>query len=358
MEYPRVLNQKEFIELTLSNQAIAVPENVHFQRELFLTEYWRYFLFEIASEGQFQDSNMQPVHTRRIKRMLKQQMDAIWPELEVETLKDQTDVIKPVRNSLEKIGDIVRLRNGFYLPLPLRLIDLPKSKYSVIVGGMSTESIQNMLPSAKIAGYGRIIDKKRIPDSIKKDRHLWQEYANWIGWKPDNIDGWMTMQLRQLSTSGSKSIQGFEEFEVFNSFGNRESGSRSIWINQRTILAQQLSGVVLCKTVDSNRRYFLGELKDGCLLKELTITNIETLRWLMLGFRMCNGRPPIARWNNNFLKVSPQLPQAIECHMLVFSFKQNTYEYYVFEQLQDHVEQLLKSYGYQFLGKTRRSNDE
>ncbi|GAA3411658.1 hypothetical protein ACFFNY_20590 [Paenibacillus hodogayensis] len=357
MEEPKVLTSKEFIELTMSHQTVAFPENDYFQRELFLTEYWRSILFEIAFKSDFSDDSIQPVHNRKIKNMLSQKVDTIWPELKDENLKEQTDFTKPVRICLEKIGDTVHLGSGFYVPLPLRMIDLPESEYAVIVGGTSTTLIRNMIPSARISGYGRIVEKKRIPDSIKTDRHLWQDYSNWIGWKPGNINSWMTLQMRQLSTLGSQSIQGFEEFEVYNSLGHRERGNRSFWIDQRTIQVQKLSGILFCKTVDSNRRYFLGELKDGYLLKELTITDADTIRWLMIGFRLESGRSPIARWNDSFLKVNSPLPQALERHMLVFSLKQNAFEYYVCEQVQDHVEQFLKSHGYEIMG-TRRNHNE
>ncbi|WP_214625773.1 hypothetical protein [Paenibacillus agaridevorans] len=357
MEEPKVLTSKEFIELTMSHKTVSFPENDYFQRELFLTEYWRSILFEIAFKSDFPNDNIQPVHNRKIKNMLRQQVDAIWPELKDAILKEESDFTKHVRQCLEKIGDIVHLKSGFYVPLPLRIIDLPESEYAVIVGGTSTTFIRNMLPSARISGYGRIVEKNRIPDSIKTDRHLWQDYSNWIGWKPENIKSWMTLQMRQLSTLGSQSIQGFDEFEVYNSLGHKERGNRSFWIDQRTIQAQKISGVLLCKTVDSNKRYFLGELKDGCLLKELTITATDTIRWLMIGFRLESRRSPIARWNDNFLKVNSPLPQALERHILVFSLKQNTFEYYVCEQVQDHVEQFLKSHGYEIWG-TRRNHIE
>lgn len=357
MEEAKVLTSKEFMELIMSHQTVTFPEDDYFQRELFLTEYWRAILFEIAFKSEFSNDNIQPVHNRKIKNMLSQKIDAIWPELNDATLKEQTDFTKHVRKCLEIIGDTVHLGNGFYVPLPLRMIELPESEYVVIVGGTTTTLIRNMIPNARISGYGRIVAKTIIPDLIKTDRNLWQDYSNWIGWKPGNIKSWMTLQIRQLSTLGSQSIQGFEEYEVYNSLGHKERGSRSFWIDQRTIQAQKISGVLLCKTVDSNRRYFLGELKDGYLLNELTITDTDTIRWLMIGLRLDSGRSPTARWNDSFLKVNSPLPQALERHMLVFSLKQNTFEYYVCEQVQEHVEQFLKSHGYEILG-TRRSHNE
>jgi hypothetical protein len=357
MEELKVLTSKEFIELTMSHQTVAIPKNDYLQRELFLTEYWRRILFEIAYKSDLPEDKIQPVHNRKIKNMLSQQVDAIWPELKESTLKNQTDITKPIRNSLEKIGDAVHLGSGLYVPLPLRMIDLPKSEYAVIVGGTYTTLIRNIIPGTRISGYGRIVEKKRIPDSIKTDRHLWQDYSNWIGWKPENINSWLTWQIHQLSTLGSQSIQGFEEFEVYDSLGHRERGNSSFWIDQRTIQAQKLSGILLCKTIDSNRRYFLGELKNGYLLRELTIKDTDTIRWLMIGFRLYSGRSLIARWNDSFLKINSPLPHALERHMLVFSLKQNAFEYYVCSQMQEHVEQFLKSYGYEILG-TRRSQNE
>ncbi|WP_338555574.1 hypothetical protein [Paenibacillus sp. KS-LC4] len=357
MEEPKVLTSKGFIELTLSHQTVAFPEDDYFQRELFLTEYWRSILFEIAFKSDFSNDKIQRVHNRKIKNILSQQVEVIWPELKDATLKEDTDFTKHVRKCLEKIGDVIHLGSGFYVPLPLRMIDLPESEFVVIIGGTSTTLIRNMIPDARISGYGRIVEKKRIPDSIKMDRHLWQDYSNWVGWKPENIKDWITLQMRQLSTLGSQSIQGFEDFEVYNSFGHRERGKRSFWIDQRTIQAQKISGILLCKTLDSNRRYFLGELSEGYLMKEFTIIDTNTIRWFMIGFQLNSGRSPIARWNDSFLKVNPPLPQALERHILVFSLKQNSFEYYVCEQVHEHVEQFLKSHGYKILG-IRRSHNE
>lgn len=357
MEELKVLTSKEAIELIISSQTAELPEDDYFKRELFLAEYWRSILLELAFRSEFSNDNIQPVHNRKIKNMLTRQVGAIWPELKEATLKEQMDYSKSIRSCLEKIGDTVHLGSGFYVPLPLRMIDLPESEYTVIVGGISTTLIQHMIPYARISGYGRVVDKKRIPDSVKADRHLWQDYSNWIGWKPENIKSWMMMQKHQLTSLGSQSIQGFEEFEVYNSLGPKERGNRSFWIDQRTIQAQKLKGILLCKTLDSNRRYFLGELKDGCLLKELTITDADTIRWLMIGFQIVNGRSPIARWNDSFLKVNSPLPQALERHILIFSLKQNAYEYYVCKEVQVQVEQFLKSQGYEILG-TRRNHNE
>ncbi|MEC0183039.1 hypothetical protein P4H61_16255 [Paenibacillus peoriae] len=357
MENARVLNQKELVELVLNNQTVSISENVEFQRELFITEYWRLLLHDLASKEHSEgvNNNIKPVRIR--KRTLLQYLDTIWPELRDEESQNTTDVISSVCSRLEQIGDMVRLRNGYFLPTPLRLIELPESQYSVVVGGIPTEIIRLLLPDAKIAGYGRIIENQKIPDTVKRDRGWWQEYTNWVGWKPTSLENWVEMQIIQLSSSGSQSIQGFEEFEVFNTSGNRKNNNRSLWINQSSILDQGTSGTWLCKTTDSNKRYFLGEFNDGHLMKELSITDKDTRLWLMLGLRVYNRHFPVAHWNNNYLKVIPQLPRAIERHVLIFSFKQNAYEYYVSEQFHNHVEQLLKSYGYQFPVR-RRTKDE
>lgn len=358
MEIPRLLNQKEIVELIFSHLTIAFPENIEFQRELFLIEYWRSLFQTLGSEDE--NGNVKPVHIRRLRRALHQYLDTIWPELQSDDddqkSQNQTDVINPVRIILEHIGDIARLHNGYFLPAPLRLVELPESKYSVIIGGLSTETIQLLLSDARIAGYGRIIENHKIPDSIKRDRGWWQEYSNWIGWKPANIENWIKKQISQFPLLGSQSIQGFEEFEVYNISGNMGNRNRSFWLSPNSIVTQEASGTWLCKTTDS-RRYFLGEFKDGRLSKELTITNRETLRWLMLGLRAIYGLSPMARWNNNYLKVAPPLPRAIECHVLIFSFKKNTYEYYVPDQFHNHIEQLIISYGYQ-LPNRRRTTDE
>lgn len=353
MKHAKVLNQKELVELLLNDKIVSLPENVEYQRELLIAEYWRILLYDLTLKKnlEYSDISLEPVRIR--KRLLLQYLDTIWPELRDE---ESQNIISSVCSRLDQVGDMVRLPNGFFLATPLRLIEVPNSKYSIIVGGISTEVVQLLLPEAKIAGYGRIIENDKIPDAVKRNQNWWQDYTNWIGWKPDDIENWVKTQMSQLFSLGSQSIQNFEEFEVFNSFKERKNKNRTLWLNQSSILTEGASGVFLCKTNDSNRRYFLGEFSKGLLIKELSIMDKQTQLWLMLGLRLYNRHFPVARWNNNYLRVIPQLPSAIERHILVFSLKKNAYEYYVYEQFHDDVVELLNAYGYQF--SIRRTKDE
>ncbi|MEK0314592.1 hypothetical protein [Cohnella sp. 56] len=349
LNIPRLLNQKDIIDLIFSNKIVIVPENVEFQRELFLAEYWRSLLYELAIDGE--EERVKPVHFRRLKNALNKYLDSIWPELkqnnDVDSPQNVNDVISPVRNCLIQLGDTIRLPNGYYFPAPLRLVKLLGSQYTAIIGGLATEEIQHFLADVRIAGYGRIIENQKISVSIKEDGTWWQDYSNWTGWIPENLEEWIIKQVQLVSSSGSQSVQDFEEFEVYNSSRQLGNRNRYSWINPNLILAQEESGTWLCKTTGSTS-YFLGEFKRGRLAKERTITDKETVRWLMLGLLVYHGSSPKAQWNKFYLKVAPPLPRAIENHVLIFSFKKNAFEYYVPEQFQNHIEQLMKSYGYRF----------
>lgn len=353
-------------QISLLLSSLRLPNYLEpvMEQEAIISEYLRDCIYKLALSGGNGDEENKAVHTRKIGHVLNQQLGAIWPQdnrqqlgslnkKEIDETPLSTYSIRYKLNNLQLLGDIAHIGNGFWLPTPLRLVQLPNQEDVAIIGGGSTKYAQGLLKQAILqGGLGRLIKEDAISKRLREKSELWQSYEQWIGWSPRNLRAWTEEQLNRAQVEGSGVLSSFENYEVFTSFRSSKS-FRSAWIRADEVSSDMLEKIVLlCRTKDKPASYFLGVFQNGKMIKELSIKDKEILAWLRLGLRVLHGKKSAGHWNGEKLRIYPPLPTPLEKHVLLYAYKAKSSKetsYYVINEHRAKVEELLGRYGFVFL---------
>ncbi|WP_066400366.1 hypothetical protein [Neobacillus mesonae] len=369
MNWKIINNRNDQIKLLISALKLPNFPNELMKQEAVISEYLRdciHKLTHIEQDDNFlRDNN--PVHTRKVMYILRQQLEAVWPAKKSWQLSKfdndnskrfdnplETELIRSKLVTLELLGDISHIGNGFWIPTPIRLIQLPNNEDIALIGGSSTKYASIISGSISQVGLGRVIKKDNISKWALDDKKLWQPYSQWAGWIPKNLSEWTKAQIKQAQEKGASTLYSYDDFEIFISFKSN-SNFRTAWI--KAIEASDdipKRGVLLCRTRDKRLSYFLGVFKDGKIIKELPIKDKEILSWLRIGLRNIHGRNLAGRWTEGKLRVYPPLPKPLERIILLHSYKIKTPEetaYYALDEYKGKVEENLKNFGYVFIKK-------
>ncbi|MCK1994912.1 hypothetical protein GW626_01510 [Peribacillus muralis] len=365
MQSKLIKNKDQIIEIILSGLNVRNFPEENIQRAVILAEYLRDCIFKLTICDENDEEEYKPVYIMRTINVLRQHLEVVWPSTatnlsgEIISKNDvehplSTKSIKNTLTSLQLIGDIVHIGNGFLLPTPVRLIEVPKQNHIALVGGWSTKSANSLFSSISQEGLGRLIKKENIPEKIIDRQDLWQPYKQWRGWEPNSLQKWTMNQLKHAERHGSGTLSSFENFEVFLSFqANRIF--KTVWIRAEEITNTRTDiKFMLCRTGDRLANYFIGEFQGGKLKKEFFINDKETVSWLRLGLRLLHGKPSSALWLGNTLKIYSPLPTAIERQLLLYTYKSKTSEgtiYHCSEEYKSIIEGFLKEYGFTFKTK-------
>lgn len=307
-------NENEIIRLILSGLNVTYIPEKDIQKAVILAEYLRDCIFKLTICDEISEEEYKPVYIKRVMNVLRQHLEAVWPNtltnfVGQNSLKNDeeyplsTESIKSTLASLQLIGDIVHAGDGFYLPTPIRLIEMPKQDFVALIGGWPTKFGYSLLSPISQDGLGRLIRKKDIPEKIIDRQDLWQPYKQWRGWVPNSLHDWTMNQLDHAKRHGSSTLSSFENFEVFLSFTTNRN-YKTVWIRAEE-LANNRADIkfMLCRTCDRPANYFIGEFQAGKLKKEFFINDKETVTWLRLGLRLLHGKLSPALWIGNMLKI-------------------------------------------------------
>lgn len=367
MKWKFIDNTDERIKLLSSALRLPLSLEDRAQEEAIVSEYLRDCIYKLTNyEGESYQEN-RTVHTKKIRHVLNHQLGAIWPQRNPSQLgrlngagqglsKSPLDLdsIKNKLKNLQLIGDILHIGNGYWIPAPIRLVQLPDQENIALIGGCATQYAYNIIDSRSIfqAGLGRLTKKEIIRKTTIEKKELWQPYEQWIGWLPKDLISWTEIQLECARKKGGSTSFSFENYEIFASFQSRRT-SRSAWLRADEVSGELPDNIVLlCKTRDQPVSYFLGVFNKGQLLKEFPLRDKESTAWLRLGLRVLHGRRPYGRWNGGRLKVYPPLPTSLERHVLLYAYKAKSPEetvYYVLTEHKEKVEEFLKKYGFSFI---------
>ncbi|MCI3918745.1 hypothetical protein MO973_00660 [Paenibacillus sp. TRM 82003] len=336
------------------------PEEI--VQEAIISEYLREIIYVLSSNNnENKPGRFTPVYLTKIINTLRNHLEVVWPRTKGTPFfsiraidEDGTDTlntssIKGTLSSLQLVGDIMHVGDGFWLPAPFRLIQLPDGDDIGIIGGWPTNHISRKFQSVTNAGIGRILKVKQAPKSAFS-AHSWQSFESWRGWVPDNLIEWTQSQVKRAQAYGSQSSESYIDYELYVSFRAKRY-YKSSWVRFEDFDSNELQKqVLLCRTRRQPIGYFLGVFQKGKLVKELSLDR-ETVAWLRLGLRLLHGTPPIAKWDGNWLKVFTPLPIPIEQELLFYFYKikvSNFASYYVQEVFKAKVEAVLNRYGYTF----------
>ncbi|WP_047155180.1 hypothetical protein [Aneurinibacillus tyrosinisolvens] len=357
----RQLIAADALKNILRDIGVSTPDDKVYEYNLILSEYLRRSLYRLSFEEGGQ-KEFAPVHIRRLINTVSGHLKVLWSELEKE--KSQflfklnndnqeitiNDEIKWVLERIALLGDCMHIGNGFWLPTPIKLVQLPQSNETIIIGGFDTQSLKSYFPSVRIAGYGRFLLNKEIPFGYYQNKNWWQDYQNWLGWIPKDLHSWTQEKINCINKEGSLSSSTFLDFEVFVSTWAIKNRVRQSWIPFETFLGMNgTETVMLCRTKKPTR-YFLGVFEKARMVRELAIQEQDIARWLMVGLRIRHGLKPYARWKGNNLTVYPPLPFSLERHLTIYACKLLTRHkgnYYVPKFFHGNINKFLHLFGYE-----------
>jgi hypothetical protein len=355
----------ELIKRTVPSTSMMHSKEEEILQEVILSEYIREIIYLFSVVGLDNSSKLVPVHIKKIINTVRYHLDAIWtlPKssdfLLLGSLNEDrsyplsSETIIRIIRTLEIIGDVTHIGDGFWLPTPIRLIKFPNSEDIGLVGGWPTKLIVEKFQSVINEGLGRKININNLNLATVELAHLWQTYERWCSWTPPtSIINWTEQKLKQATAIGSKSSELFVDYEVYVSFKSKRF-SQVTWAGSEDMETNDLQSgqnVLLCRTRMKPREYFLGVFQKGKLAKELVVKD-EHISWLRMGLRLLHGALPSARWDGNWLNVYPPLPIALEQRLLFYSYKipkSNFPSFYVHNKLKADVEAVLTHHGYIF----------
>jgi hypothetical protein len=152
-------------------------------REHLVAEYVRHFLSCNAFDGESFDPH--PVHAGALRQAVLRQLGelagppsgAAWPSDDLDRPREHLDLSDPFRLALHKLvvlGEAAELGNGFYLPSPLRLVEL-HGGITLALSGLPTWALTRRLRlgGPESAGLARLVSGKPPSDLPRQSAAEW-----------------------------------------------------------------------------------------------------------------------------------------------------------------------------------------
>ena len=236
-----------------------------------VAEYLRYGLCLLANSGKDGGAETQPVHIGRLLGRVRKQLGPLLPERGKPPLEDlvpikapnasrSEDACRRVLNKLELIREVQNLGRGYFLPTPLRLLELPSGDV-LVIGGLPTLDAQKVLGTMlKSAGLARVSEIAALPAALKNHSDAWQSLRNWLGIE-SSLANWtekyLAAALKDLRASSSE----IGAFEVYFPEGLATKPQYFRWCEGKS-WAGRSDRLYLCRSADKNRgrSYWLGLL--------------------------------------------------------------------------------------------------
>lgn len=350
------LSSRDILHIKLSEVGSSL--NAHdAAKVIVISDYIRHCLFQLSLESTSHHgcSDFKPVHIRHLLETVKTYLNGIFPELKKDSvtaddnLLSNGKILRWVLEKLEFIGDVNRVERSKWLPAPLRCVSLPEGNQTAVIGGMPSIHLRKVLPNVSCSSLGRHILQSELPEPIKSDSNYWQDYHSWTENSAKNTR--ITDVEMALEMHGSQSSYNFKDFEVFVSHPKIRKDTRRSWIPFESLISHSpCNGVFLCRTGEPTS-FFIGEIRDRCLVRELRMTSEVDIRWIQLGLYKRDGMQASCRWENGYVRFFPSLPIELVKHLLIYAIPIPTDNrmqiYYVEEGSRSDVENFVARYGYQ-----------
>ena len=239
-----------------------------------IAECLRRALCWLASGGR--TGHTEPVYVTSLLNGVREQLSPLWPSLRRSRHKRPSQVEQrlegdkhpdPIRRVLQALNDLREVEHvgeGYWLPTPTRLVELPANNVVLVIGGLDTPELRRVLnPSVELLWITRTLPRAALDPATLENHSLWQSLSDYLGDPPPSLAHWTSALLSRASRSLRPSAAGYSRFEVYRP---RAQGARLQYF--RWVAADQLSnlpqGLLLCRTTDGYqlgpRRYWLGTM--------------------------------------------------------------------------------------------------
>ncbi len=266
-----------------------------------------------------------PIHILTFLGLSRRQLKPLIPKsLSPDTESDDEvteDIFRIVLNWLSLVREVIDLGNGYYLPAPLRFVDVGEGKALVVTGLPCADIVAHYRLSIAPAGMCRTILTEELPTEVRGDTKFWQSLNEWTGQPSTTLQKWTNKMIENARTAMTPAAGTEIIFEVYCPHKKPKESQHFRWVPAES-LTNSDDGIHLCRTsVKSGpRRHFLGNL-DGSrslpLVAEATISQ-DVVRRLQYGFDFKAGAPESALLSttststNLLLQLRSPLPKAEE----------------------------------------------
>ncbi|KUO96133.1 hypothetical protein [Ferroacidibacillus organovorans] len=319
-----------------------------------VAEYIRDWLWHLSlhmpqSFGQYKFS---PVHILRLLDNVENQLTPAWSESSENGVGNDVfnirNIIMWTLERLQEIGDVVKVGTHHWIPAPIRFVKMPDTERIFVFGGVSNSILKRQLPKLRYVGLGRYLLDVEIPDNMRHESNFWQSYTSWLGEIPDNLESWIDELKTVVNKHGGVSSASFADYEVFVSVPEVRRTTHKSWVSANELHCTR-EDIFLCRTTDFTE-YFIGQIKNGQLLKELPMGNIDR-QWLQIGLCTRHGLSPLATLKDTKIYFSPQLPEALRRRLMTCLVPlppiEGRQQYYVSKGSLSDAENVYSYYGYQ-----------
>lgn len=310
--FPSVISREKAIEKIIQVNCINWSSKNVEPFDLVIAEYLRKTLYNIACANS-PGTNFEPTYITRLTNSVRRQLSPLWPNLNLPeqkrpcVIESQTqcenylDHVRRILESLSDLRDVIELDNGYWLPTPLRLIQLPEREKVFIIGGGATSELQNKIKlgtEVKYSGLIRYLERKELPKQILEDKAWWQSYEDWLGTIPKDIRDWTKASLTDARQRLSPSASNLTNFEVYFPPARGNSLQYFRWIHFEDLsrtLATLPGDVVLCRTVLQGfqinpTKYWFGTIAMNGLKTEAPVLQ-QNIRRLLYGLDLIYNSP-------------------------------------------------------------------
>jgi len=250
----KILSYPETIQMILQRLQLHTNDftDSHFFN-IIIAEYLRYSLNSCCLT---QENNMAPVYQQRM-------INRVYYHLKPLFAYHQLDhsIIKIIK-WLQTIRDISILSSGYILPTPIRAIQLPRSDYVILTGGIETKQLSEIIDeTVKISGFARYIHHKKCHGSIFKQHNiLWQTYSAYINDEVTDLKDWMALKINQAKALFNKVSVDSSLIDVYSPQQTKHKFQNKRWIHLNN-LENHNGELMFCRIREGKRFSFIwGEL--------------------------------------------------------------------------------------------------
>jgi hypothetical protein len=292
--YPRVklMNFERLEDVIATVNSLANPaSSVVGRQELAehaVAEYLRYGLCLLANSGKDGRAETRPVHIGRLLGRVRKQLGPLLPKTGKQPLEDlvpihapyasrSEDTCRRIFNKLELIRDVQNLGRGYFLPTPLRLLELPSGDV-LVIGAVPTLAAQKVLGTKlRSAGLARVSEIGTLPIALKNNSDAWQSLRNWLGIE-SSLENWIEKYLAAALKDLRASSSEIGAFEVYFPERMEKKPHHFRWCEGKS-WAGRSDRLYLCRSADKNRgrSYWLGLLaRDQDIVRMVKETELES----------------------------------------------------------------------------------
>jgi len=309
MTTPKPLHATTVARRLLLDIGVLRHEDLEIPSDQIIAEYLRRNLCALATPPGTNIAS-QPVYVTHLLNHVRSQLRPLWPQLDLSvnrlpSLREQEqegdkhpDPVRRVLDALHDLRDVADVGNGYWLPVPTRLVPLSYGK-ALIISGLGTHDIAVVLGTKRVqlTWIARTVKKDALPNEIADDPMWWQPLDRWCGTNNrGDLAAWTEHLIAQARQHAMQSGSSMTEFDVYAPERQRREPQYFRWLPVQD-LPKPPSDFTLCRS--SARRfsptsYWFGLItkQDGAyrLVKEYPVPTRD-LRRLLYGLDLAANAP-------------------------------------------------------------------